>query len=180
MLSIEERAENDSTYQHIDQVMRLLGHAQVELMRRQYGHDRSKLLPPEVSMFAEYGDRLKELTYGSDEYKDNLKSMGPALKHHYISNRHHPEHYPNGIEGMNLFDVLEMLIDWYAATKRHPDGNIYSSLSISEERFHIEPQLMQVIRNTVPWITGSIFEPCTKSQATMQPMTALDCNPRTE
>jgi len=31
------------------------------------------------------------MTYGSDEYKECLKQMGVALRHHYLHNRHHPE-----------------------------------------------------------------------------------------
>jgi hypothetical protein len=44
--------------------------------------------------------------------------MKPAIQHHYKANSHHPEFYDNGVEGMSLFDVLEMLLDWKAATER--------------------------------------------------------------
>ncbi|WOL31444.1 hypothetical protein [Microcoleus phage My-WqHQDG] len=177
-LTTEQKATNADTYEHIDQVMRLLGHAQVELMRRQFGHDRSKLRTPEVEIFTEHGPKLKGSTYGSPEYMANLQAMGPALQHHYSACRHHPEHYPNGISGMNLFDILEMLIDWYAATKRHSNGDIRKSLEISSTRFNIDPQLLQVMENTIPWLVGSMFEPCTRSQVDMQPIesTALICS----
>lgn len=151
-LSQEERATNAETWKHIDLVMRLLASAQVELMRRQFTHDRSKLVPPEVSMFTEFTPKLKGSTYGSEEYKGYLKDMGSALDHHYFSNRHHPEFFDNGLEGMNLFDVLEMLIDWTAATRRHGDGDIRKSLEINRERFGISDQLWQILSNTVAWI----------------------------
>jgi hypothetical protein len=37
--------------------------------------------------------------------------MAPALKHHYENNRHHPEHFKNNIDDMNLIDLIEMLCD---------------------------------------------------------------------
>ena len=38
-------------------------------------------------------------------------------------NRHHPEHFgEDGIRGMNLPDVVEMLCDWKAASERTKDG----------------------------------------------------------
>lgn len=156
-LTPEEKATNAETWTHIDLVMRLLANAQIELMRRQFTHDRSKLVPPEVSTFTEYTPKLATSTYGSDEYQQFLQEMKPALNHHYQHNRHHPEHFKNGIEDMTLFDLLEMLIDWYAATKRHHDGNIYRSLEINKERFGISDQLFNILSNTVNWIEKDEF-----------------------
>ena len=75
--------------------------------------------------------------------------MGEALKHHYAANSHHPEHYENGIDGMTLIDVLEMLCDWKAATERHADGDIMRSLEVNRERFGISDQLANILANTV-------------------------------
>jgi len=151
-LTQEERATNAETWKHINLVMKLLASAQIELMRRQFTHDRSKLVPPEVSMFTEFTPKLKGSTYGSEEYKGYLRDMGEALNHHYLHNRHHPEFFEDGLKGMNLFDVLEMLIDWSAATRRHDDGDIFKSLEINRERFGIDDQLWQILYNTVAWI----------------------------
>ncbi len=141
------------TYEHIELVKKLLGSAQIELMRRQFTHDRSKLQSPEWEMFAEVTHRLAGMTYGSDEYKACLEEMkqGP-LVHHYDHNRHHPEYFEDGIEGMNLFDILEMFIDWSAAVHRHDDGDIHKSIQINTERFGLSPQLVAILENTVYWI----------------------------
>lgn len=56
------------------------------------------------------------------------------------------------VNGMNLFDLLEMLIDWQCACKRHADGDIQESLRINRDRFALSPQLLQILANTVPWI----------------------------
>lgn len=151
-LTQEQLATNAETWKHIDLVMRLLAGAQIELMRRQFTHDRSKLTNPEVAMFTEYTPKLRNSTYGSDEYKGFLKGMGKALEHHYEHNRHHPEFNQNGVNDMNLFDLLEMLIDWRCASLRHADGDIYKSIEINTDRFGLSPQLAQIFKNTVPWL----------------------------
>ncbi|MBI5954360.1 MAG: hypothetical protein HY865_22110 [Chloroflexi bacterium] len=112
-------------------------------------HDASKLQEPEKSMYDKFTPMLRSLTYGSDEYKATLKEMGAALDHHYRVNSHHPEHYPNGINGMSLIDLIEMLADWKAASLRHADGNILKSLEVNRVRFGMSDQLFEIFKNTV-------------------------------
>ena len=52
--------------------------------------------------------KLRELTFGSDEYKVALVGMGEGVKRHYAANRHYPEHYENGVNDMTLADIVEM------------------------------------------------------------------------
>jgi hypothetical protein len=65
-------------------------------------HDLSKTQDPELAVFNEYTPKLKDSTYGSDEYKGYLAAMGEGLRHHYAANRHHPEHFTDGVDGMTL------------------------------------------------------------------------------
>ncbi len=74
--------------------------------------------------------------------------MGPALKHHYENNEHHPEFHKDGINGMTLIDLIEMLCDWKASSERHENGDIFKSLKINTERFQISPQLLSILENT--------------------------------
>ncbi len=138
------------TYRHIQQVQALLFNCIAELMRRAEMHDQSKLTDPEVALFDEYTPSLAECTYGSDEYKQMLAGLKPALDHHYAKNRHHPEHFDErGIRGMNLIDVLEMLCDWKAATLRHHDGDIRKSIEINQKRFGFSDELRYILLNTL-------------------------------
>jgi len=75
--------------------------------------------------------------------------MKPAVDHHYEMNRHHPEHFADGIDGMNLLDIVEMLCDWKAATLRHKDGDLRKSIETNAVRFKISPQLKRIILNTI-------------------------------
>ncbi len=93
---MESNTNYDSTSDtliHIRNVQGKLNAVARELMIRGEKHDSSKLLSPEKEIFDEYTPKLKNSTYGSDEYKEFLSGMGEALKHHYDNNRHHPEYY---------------------------------------------------------------------------------------
>lgn len=148
-LTVEQQATNFETMRHIEQVRNLLNKVIVELMERAEKHDQTKLESPEVELFTEYTAKLAETTYGSDEYNEYKKKLGPALEHHYANSRHHPEHFKNGINDMNLVDLIEMLVDWRAASMRHNDGNIRKSIEINGKRFNMSDQLIKIFENSV-------------------------------
>ena len=133
---------------HIKRIGSLLHKMILELLGRIDNHDSSKLRTPEKEIFDEFTPKLKDSTYGSEEYKNFLKEMKKALDNHYALNHHHPEHYQKGIDGMDLIDILEMICDWKAASERHTNGNIYESISINKKRFAISDQLEQILINT--------------------------------
>lgn len=125
------------------------GYILSDLFRRAIEHDDSKFAPEEFDTFERMTPILKTLTYGSDDYKEALKELGPALQHHYKVNSHHPEHFTDGINDMNLIDDLEMVCDWTAATQRVKDGDIFKSLEINTKRFGIDQEHASIIQNTI-------------------------------
>lgn len=151
MLTEAEKATNYETMRHIERVRNLLNVFVVELLRRGELHDQSKLGSPEVEALTANTARLAGLTYGSAEYKANFDSpdMRAYVEHHYANNRHHPQFHKRGVNDMTLVDVLEMLVDWKAASERHTDGNIRKSIEVNTERFGLSPQLATILENTV-------------------------------
>jgi hypothetical protein len=137
------------TNNHINTVRVFMAAAIYNLEQRRMAHDASKLTYPEKEMYDQFTPKLKELVYGSDEYRASLAAMGPALEHHYQVNSHHPEHFADGVNGMSLFDLLEMVCDWKAAAQRHTDGSLGDSFKINQARFEIPESLMNILRNTV-------------------------------
>lgn len=137
------------TKEHIAQVREFMTIFALELFRRAVLHDSSKLESPELEIFTEYTPKLRHSTYMSEEYKTYLKEMQVALKHHYENNSHHPEHYENGIRGMDLADIVEMFCDWKAATLRHEDGDLNKSIEINKKRFNYSDDLEQIFKNSV-------------------------------
>ncbi len=136
------------TEKHIQSIRKFLDEFRIELYRRGFGHDDSKLYSPERELFDEYTPKLSAVEYGSEEYNRYLKEMGKALDHHYKHNSHHPEHYENGINGMNLVDIVEMFCDWKAASMRHEDGNLVHSIHQNQDRFNMSEQLTNIFLNT--------------------------------
>lgn len=45
-----------------------------------------------------------------------------------------------------------MLIDWKASSLRSKNGNLEKSLEIQKDRFGIDDQLYQIMKNTLPLI----------------------------
>lgn len=136
------------TQAHIEKVRKYIRFFTDKLTTRGELHDLSKMDSPEIELFAEHTDKLNQIEYGSDEYKAELEALKPALEHHYSHNRHHPEYHKDGISGMNLLDVTEMLCDWKASSERQKNGNLLKSIEINAERFNIDKQLMQILINT--------------------------------
>lgn len=152
-LTTEQQATNFATMRHMERVRNLLNVAVKELLSRGELHDQTKLEPPEVELFTEYTPVLAKLTYGSPEYIENAKKLGPALEHHYAKNRHHPEHHKRGIRDMTLLDLVEMFCDWKAASERHHDGNIRKSIEINGKRFAMPTELIEIFENTIDEIS---------------------------
>lgn len=136
------------TQKHIERVRQIIRFMTDKLTLRGVNHDKVKLESPEVEVFAEHTPQLANLQYGSPEYQEHLAAMKPALEHHYANSRHHPEHFANGINDMNLIDIMEMLCDWKAASERQKNGNLLKSIEQNAQRFGYCDQVKQIFINT--------------------------------
>lgn len=144
--------EHDSTRDTRDHIAKVQAHmldAVLNLRLRSTMHDASKLKEPELSGYAGLSDAVKGLAYGTPEYRAALAPYKEIIQHHHHHNAHHPEAWPDGINDMSLFDILEMLMDWKAASERNPNADFAESLRISCERFGIGDQLASILKNTV-------------------------------
>lgn len=139
----------EDTLDHIGKVQARLYEVTSNLIERGPRHDASKLQEPEKSGYDKLTADLKDIVYGSPEYKQALAEAKPVIDHHYAANSHHPEHYENGIAGMSLLDLVEMLCDWKAASERIKQGSIAQSLGHNRQRFQIDDQLAAILENTV-------------------------------
>jgi len=118
------------------------------MLRRGRVHDASKFSDAEKPALDEAMPLLKGVAYGSAEWNAVIDRLSPMLEHHFRHNAHHPEHYGNeGIAGMDLFDVVEMVCDWMAAARRHKADGVRLDLNV--EKFGIAPQLAAIIANTL-------------------------------
>lgn len=144
------------TQEHIDRVRHFMERARDNLYHRLRYHDASKMIEPELSAFDIATPKLANLEYGSGEYKQSLKDLGPALDHHFEHNDHHPEHYENGVTGMSLMALIEMLCDWRAASERVKQRtddpkkvkSFEVGLAYNQQRFGYSDELAQILLNT--------------------------------
>lgn len=153
---VEKYNSADDTKAHVNRVHALI-HKMISLLTiRAMYHDVTKLGPQEKPVFDEVTPSLKKLTYGSEEYNKSLEKMGTALEHHYAHNDHHPEHHPDGINDMSLLSIMEMLMDWKAASERHEDGDIFKSIEHNTERFGLDNvDFPRILRNTIEELFSS-------------------------
>ena len=136
------------TLAHIALVRDHLDSFVAEMLKRGARHDASKLTPAEKPTLDAVLPLLIGVSYGSPEYQALLQRAKPMLQHHYAHNSHHPEHYgERGIAGMDLFDLVEMICDWMASARRHPEDGV--KLAHNVELFGIDPQLASILTNTL-------------------------------
>lgn len=139
------------TLKHTYNVYKNLNTVAKLLRLRGVSHDQSKLADDiEYDTFEEFHSKNKlNAEYGTVEYDNEKSQLKQGLIQHYKNNSHHPEHYSNGLDGMSLLDIMEMLADWKAATDRHENDNIYKSLEINKKRYNMSDQLYNILLNTV-------------------------------
>src|ERR1051326_5675074 len=135
------------TLRHSLRVAELMGEPIKELIDRSVRHDLSKTREPELATYNQFAPRLREAAYGTAEHAALVAAMGEGLRHHYAHNRHHPEHFADGINGMTLVDLVEMLADWKAATERGRGDDLARTLQLNCERFGVSGQLRNTLVN---------------------------------
>jgi hypothetical protein len=114
----------------------------------------------------EYKEMLKELgvaldhhyqhnSHHPEHFKNNVcticfkrfKQSEPINRCNNCGNRTFYEECD--VSQMSLFDILEMLMDWKAASERHENGDIIKSIEHNKERFGISDQLTNILLATV-------------------------------
>jgi hypothetical protein len=117
------------------------------LIKRGIKHDLSKFSKEEFEYIYNLSVRGKNVKFGSKEYYKLVDSVKSAKLSHSQKNRHHFE-YHNSVNDMDLIDIIEVLCDWLAATKRQ-NGNIYKSIIINQKRYNLSTELTNFIKNTI-------------------------------
>ena len=119
------------------------------LKERATVHDLTKLSDPEFSIFVSTRERFKKVNYGTKEYEALTEEAKEAVDHHYRHNRHHTAYHKNGINDMNLIDLIEMVCDWLSAQNRSPDKTIWDTLDYAQRKYKIDKQLLSIMANTL-------------------------------
>lgn len=137
------------TLDHIARVQHRLAEVSLNLRERAHTHDQSKLSEPEKSLLDQLETQTNLPIYGSEAERARFDALAEFRKYHYAANDHHPEHTDQGMRGMSLLSIIEMLCDWRAAGARHIGGNIWQSLEFNRKRFGISDEMYAILENTV-------------------------------
>ena len=134
------------TTKHKFWVARYLIPFALRLIGRAITHDLSKYSPSEAPGFGRIS-KTSGVEYGSEEYRQRLRAEKPTIELHASRNSHHPEYWDNEVWKMPALDVLEMIADWIAASRRYKQrGDFIDSMRISQERYDIHSDLMIFLR----------------------------------
>ena len=106
------------------------------LMTRAITHDNSKYSESELDDHISMAVEMDGIQYGTDTYYAIKRKYESLSAQHFANNRHHPEHHHNGIDDMNLVDVIEMLCDWLTGSE-NTGTPVERSLEINEERYNV-------------------------------------------
>lgn len=157
-LNIKELYYEADTRKHQQIVAERLIAVAKKLLDRAVKHDASKLKEPERGAYIGpvFALNTEEVPYGSERYKELTKQMGAGWKHHEAVNDHHIGfHLPYSVQTLNdpilcldMFVLIEMCCDWIAAASRRGNEPVLA-LKAMAEKYPIDEQLQQVIRNTL-------------------------------
>ena len=129
---------------HITIVQKYLTRLSNRLAERAIEHDLSKLSKDELAGFVEVNQIARLHPYGSPEHKASL-SGNKTIDLHFSRNSHHPEYWPNGIDDMSLLDLIELVVDWKAASLTYGQTSLQDSLAIQQKRFNLDDKMMWLI-----------------------------------
>jgi hypothetical protein len=148
-MTLEEAKFFGTIYHHKFIVLQFMNVIIHELIRRAEEHDQSKFGDDEFLGYLAVLDDIRKYPYGTPEHEEMRKKHAKVFETHYVKNRHHPEYHKNGIEDMTLIDLVELLIDWKAASMRQENGgNITNSIEVAKTKYNIHPQLVKILENT--------------------------------
>lgn len=116
-----------------------------DFIKRLLTHDDSKLEKEELAQNKQYLPSYLTAEEGSvASHTLERKLRFPHRK----ENRHHPEYFAQGINDMNLLDLLEMLVDIVAHALLE-DKKITTVMINLREEYQIEPELYAILFQTV-------------------------------
>jgi hypothetical protein len=117
------------------------------LATRGANHDSSKLKEPEYSGWLAM-DKEPRYPYGSRKYYDKMFRYKEVLEHHYSINSHHPEHFEDPSNQMDLIDLIEMLCDWFSYSNDISWLEGYNTINSQCARFKLNDTIKHLLLNT--------------------------------
>lgn len=129
---------------HRDNIQTALSRIVNEIEERGLRHDLSKFKEDEAEGFVRINKTARNCEYGSEEYENTMvkeKGEDGCITKHFSRNRHHVE-FHDSAHDMTFIDIIEMVCDWWAASKTYGTNTLQKKLpELKEQGDFSEPQL---------------------------------------
>ncbi len=120
------------------------------LLQRANDHDNDKLDNKEIyEIYNEFFPELKKLKFGSDEYKKFEQAHFKNAHKLHAQNRHHYYSKYNQCDNINLFDILEAIIDIRQSQKQYSNYEIDAVMKTIINKGALNINLEDVVYNTL-------------------------------
>ncbi len=138
---------NTMHQEHLRRIQNKLNKAGNELIYRGEVHDQDKTENKTVNKaYEEHFAKLKEIEFGTEQYKQyELDHFNKAHEIH-AQNRHHFYSHRNNIDDINLLDMIEAIVDISESSKQYGNGDYIESM---RSKGLFDYSLEELIINTI-------------------------------
>lgn len=138
--------------EHLSRVQNKLLNVGLEFNKRAINHDRDKIFNKEVNdVYEEYFAELKKIKFGTPKYYEFEKKNFEKAHQIHAQNRHHFYSSKNNINDVNLFDLMEAIVDISESSKQY-GGNREDIYNALKNKKIFDQELEQIIMNTLDYL----------------------------
>ncbi len=122
-----------------------------EFSKRAKEHDNDKLENKKIyKTYKKYFPELKKIPFGTREYFAFEKEYFAKVHQIHAQNRHHFYSRSNNLDDINLFDLIEVVIDISESAKQYGDeAKVMESLKNKQV---LNYELEELIQNTINFL----------------------------
>lgn len=136
---------------HLNLIHEKLDFSINELKKRKQEHDQDKTKNPQIQkVYQKHFAELKKLEFGTKEYFAYEKKYFQQAHYLHAQNRHHFYSQYNQLNDINLFDLLEAIIDISQSAKQYGDFENYQRSLQQKEIYNYD--LKELINNTITYL----------------------------
>ena len=136
---------------HLSLVKKQLLLCSKEMQKRALEHDQDKLNDININQtYKKYFPELKKIPFGTEEYFEFEKIHFLEAHKKHAQNRHHYYSSKSKVKDVNLFDILEAIIDISQSSKQY--NNSCSVEESLRKKNIFDYELEEIICNTINYL----------------------------
>lgn len=113
-------------------------------------HDNDKIEPGYIKdVYDEHFPSLKQIEFNTAEYKEYERTHFKQAHALHAQNRHHYYNPLNQIEDINLFDLLEAIVDIRQSQRQYADYSIERIMETFKDKGVLELDIEKLAYNTL-------------------------------